>query len=272
MEKLIKKYPISCSDIDMDYHVTLPAFLHYIQDCIQHFFAIYKMAAFDVDAIGKMWVITDYHIKLQHEKPYWGSEVEIQLWASEITPIRFYFDFRIVGSDGKEVGVGNSTWATIDAETFRPSNSAELFAPVTQVNELVLGSHPKLIFPTATEAVAEYSYKTRMTDVDFNSHISNRVYLATALGGMPLDWERSHTPVSFYIRFIKQTHFDDTLTCSVYPVDKPSTALEDSEYKRENYLHVLRNSLGEDVCKIWTCWEEQQVNHEAIRTEYIDRK
>lgn len=243
----------------MDYHITPSGVLLYIQDSVAAFLASYKLAAFDVKKDNILWVITDYNIRMTVEKPYWPNDVTVEMWVSEKTPLRCYFDFRLKDQGGNAFAIGTSCWSMIDATTHHPIPCIDYLGEIEVIPEMVFGKHSKAVFPAPESLIDEYSYQTRMVDVDFNSHISNRAYLATALGGIDLDYERTHTPVRMYLKFMKETFLGDTLTCRRY-------ACKDSD---STFCYEIFNSADQEVCHIWIEWAEQELKpFEVIEHQY----
>lgn len=261
MEQYIKTFPITASEIDMDYHINLSTVLTFIQDTIQCYMSRAHVGAFDIKENGLLWVIFEYDVKFKGERPLWNDDVTVTLWVSEMSPVRVYFDFRLSDNHGHEFACGTSTWTIIDESTRKPySKNAELLGEKFIVHpEMVFGKHSKNRLPAFDNAViSAHDHKTSMPDVDFNSHISNRVSLSTALGCIDLEYERTHKPTSLYVKYAKESFLGDTLHAKAYkcPCD---------EENNEKYLIQIANDEGAEISSIVIGFEPFEKNHFAIK-------
>ena len=256
---ITRKYSITSKDMDMDYHITPSAVLLYIQDTVAAFLTRCNKAAFDVSYENILWVITDYNIELSEQQPFWPEEVSVKMWMSELTPLRAYFDCRLTGTDGREFGKATTCWSMIDATTHKPVVCSDHLKDVEIVPEMVYGRHGKAVNPAPEAILDRYSCHTIMPDVDFNSHISNRAYLTTALSGMDLGFERTHTAVRMYLKFVKETFLGDTLHC-----DRMSC--KDSA---DTFFYRITNDAAEEVCRIWIQWASHEEEPHAINGRIV---
>ncbi|MCQ2147067.1 MAG: thioesterase [Bacteroidales bacterium] len=266
MERYTKTHPITATDIDMDYHINLSGVLNFIQDTIQCYMTKAGVAAFDVKSQGLLWVISEYDIKFDGERPLWNDDVTTTLWVSEMSPVRVYFEFMLVDNYGHEFAHGTATWTLIDKETRRPySKNAELLGERFTIEpEMVFGKHSKNRLPAFdSEPVGSHNHQTSMPDVDFNKHISNRVYLTTALGCVPLEYQRTHKPASLYIRYAKESFLGDVLHATMY-----NCPIEDDN--KQKHLFQITNGEGEEVSSVVITWDPFEKNHYAIK-DHVSR-
>ena len=252
--KITREYNITSKDMDMDYHITPSAVLLYIQDTVAAFLTMCNKAAFDVSYEDILWVITDYNIELSDSQPFWPETVKVDMWMSELTPLRAYFDCTLTDMEGREFGKATTCWSMIDANTHRPLVCSDHLKGVEIIPRMVYGRHGKVALPAPEEIVDSYSCHTMMPDVDFNSHISNRAYLTTALSGMDLNFERTHSAVRMYLKFVKETFLGDTLHCDRMSC-KGST---------DTFFYRITNDAAEEVCRIWIQWTAHELEPHAI--------
>ncbi len=255
MKRIVKKYGITGVSMDMDYHITPSGIILYIQETIANFLTSHNVAAFDVLPEGRLWVISDYNVSLEAKQPYWPAEVSVELWLGERGGARAYFDY--VMRDGKDeiFARGTSCWSMIDANTHRPLRLDDHISHIEVEPEMVFGSHAKADFPTPETLFAEYDYKTLTTDVDFNSHITNRAYLMCAMGGVDLDFERRHNAKRIYMKFLHETFQGETLHCKAFSCkDAPQTI-----------CYQIFNDSQTEVCRIWIEWQDREFDLYAVK-------
>ena len=260
MKRFEKEYRITADNMDMDYHVTPNALLIYLQDTIATFLASRHLAAFDVIDDDLLWVITDFKVDVDPVRPLWPSAVKVQLWTSELTSIKAYFDFRMMDEDGRDFCHGSSCWAIIDSLTRKPCiRTEEYLCSRLEVDpEFTLGNHGKIVFPTSGDTEASYDYKTMMPDVDFNGHVSNRQYTLAAMACEDLEFERTHTPVSIRVKYSRETMLGDTIHCRM--------AL--SEVDPAEHVYFLTNDAGAETCRILVRWAPQPLEPLAVRANF----
>lgn len=246
---------------DVDYHLTLSGVIQFVQDTVSRYLTSLHLGSFDVAEDGLGWVIFDYDIALDRELPYWPNDVSIDLWVSEWSAVRTYFDFRLF-CDGREFAKGSTCWTLIDAKERRAFLHGEEYinGRIKVVPELVFEKHRKVRIPAYSEPCGSHVHACCSTDVDFNSHISNRAYLSAALSCESVDFLRSHTPQSLKIAYLHETHMGDELHCSCYKGADDEAA----------HIYILKNTADVEVCRIMVSWEPQEVQPSRVK-EFLKR-
>lgn len=245
MKSFSKTFSMTVNDMDVNYRITPSAVLLFAQEAIALFMEEKKVAPRHIAKDNMLWVISDFQVKIVNGKPCWPSDITAEVWASERMSVRFYFDFRLKDGEGKVFAEGSSAWAVLNTESRRPAMDYDRLGVFDIVPDLVFGKHFKPILPATSGKLDSISYRTMTTDVDFNGHVSNRVYLSAAMGGFPLDYVKAHSFEQMTIKFERETFLGDGLHCHRYAC----------EGKDDNYITAIRNDAGENVCHIWTSWE-----------------
>lgn len=258
MSKLIKTYPITFTEMDMDYQLTSSGVLNFLQDGIADLMTRRRMAAFDILDEDFLWVISDFHVVIDKERPLWPEVITLEVWVSNLTSIKAYFDFRMLDSRGQEFARGTTIWAIIDALTRRPSLRAEqlLKDKFVVVDELALGEHARPKFKSKGAQLGKVDYRTLMPDVDFNAHVSNRLYLNTALSSEDLYFERTHCVREVLIHYYKETMLGQMMHCFKHQ------ALDADPLTR---IYEILNEDGQLTCMIQISWQEQEMRPLAVR-------
>ena len=250
-------YTATASDITPLYRLTPNALLMYFQDSFARLMTIHGVAAFDIVKQRRMWVITEVQIDIHPTVTYWSEEFTVELWVSELTPLRIYCDFRIVRKDDEQlIASGTSQWNILNLDTKRLESTDFLTDRLTVVPELMTASHKKVRFPKPQSFDMQMEHRATRLDLDFNFHVSNRSYVSLALLTMPDEMLASQTLTSLVVHWLHETYLDDTLTCRM------------SRTADGGYIHTLTRSdpdatgsshevEGVAVCEIMSRWQPQ---------------
>lgn len=222
MERFIRHYDVTNGVMDSEFRLSPYGMAQLSQDCFASFVSRFHIAAFDFRHNGLMWIISEFSMRMTGERPFWGEDIEVELWLSEPPRIKAMFDYRILYK-GREVMSGNCAWAILDAQTRKPANAAEIMKDVPVAEGQALG-YRRFVIPASGEKLLDYSHVANRSDTDFNYHVTNLAYMNVCLDSMPDHYSRSHTLRFFSIRFLQEAFLDDTLTCSVYKADAQEMA------------------------------------------------
>ena len=128
MEQYSHRYSITAADMDTGYRMTPNAVLLYYQDCWARYMGCLHIAAFDIVKQNLMWVISEFNAWFAPQTAYWGDEIEVTVWNSEITALRLYADFRVTKTDGTEVAHGYGCWTRLHTG-WHPTNRCSHYCP-----------------------------------------------------------------------------------------------------------------------------------------------
>lgn len=217
MNKIIKQYTVSNGNMDPEFRLSEYGMARLPQDCFCALVAQHYLAAFDLRKRGLMWIISEFTMKMSGEKPFWGEDVEVELWLSEPPRIKVMMDYRITYK-GREIMSGNSAWAILDTATRKPANASEIMKDVPVFESLALG-YRRFVFPASGEKLLDFTHVPTRGETDFNYHVTNLAYFGLCMDAMPDDYSRSHSMRFFSIRFLQESFLGETLTCTVNRAD-----------------------------------------------------
>lgn len=96
MDKYIQQFTVTANDMNNQYRLTPHAVLLYFQDCFARYMSHKHLAAFDLVKQHQMWIITEFRAELSTADVFWADDLEVTLWASEISTLRMYTDLSFV--------------------------------------------------------------------------------------------------------------------------------------------------------------------------------
>ena len=242
--KYSHRYTIVCTDMNKDYRLSPAAVLLYFQESYARYMGCLNLAAFDIVKERKMWIITEMSAELSPVDTFWGNDIEVTIWVSEITALRVYADYRITNVDtGLEIARGTSCWNLMNADTrkLEPTDSVALKIPV--VPEMMTASHKKVRFPHSDMVLKQVEHRVNQLDLDFNGHVNNRSYISIAMLTIPDEFIVAHRTSRFVIHWLRESYFGENLRCTL------------CKTADNNYIHQITKEDGSVAAEILSIWE-----------------
>ena len=248
MDKYRYIYTVIAADMDVRYRMKANAVLSYYQDAFARYMTTLGAAAFDLAKEGKTWIITEFQSEFLPADTLWYEQLEVEMWVSEMSPLRVYSDYVVRKVATSEViAKGYACWGILNLATRTPERTDFLAGRVPVIPDLMLsGGHRKVRFPKGDVPVAEVEHAVNLLDLDFNGHVGIRSYLDIALLTATDDFLARHRIEYLGIKWQHETMEGDTLHCELSAVSgQPG-----------EYVHVLRRKDGVDAASICSRWLE----------------
>lgn len=141
---------------------------------------------------GTAWILTDWLVEID-ELPEYGEEVHAVTWSQGATSLfgtsRDFELFR----NGQLCGKGTTRWVHYDLNSSRPAKiEKELLDKYGPEEKSVFAESklPKIEMPA--EFSSEIMIKPRRSDIDFNHHVHNLVYVDYAMEVIPSEVYENH--------------------------------------------------------------------------------
>ncbi len=242
--KYSHRYNVTSADIYKDYRISAHAVLLYFQESFARYMACLRLGAFDLVKERKMWVITEMSADMAPADTFWGDDIEVTIWVSEISLLRVYADYYIVNlRTGERVVSGSSSWSLMNAETRHLEPTEAVAKKIAVVPEMMTETHRKMRFPKDGELLTRIAHKVNRTDLDFNRHVNNRSYLKIAMITSSDRFIAQNRVRKMIIHWQHETYLEETLACSLFQVGDST------------YLHRLAKEDGTVAAEILSVWE-----------------
>lgn len=242
--KYSHRYNVTSADIYKDYRISAHAVLLYFQESFARYMACLRLGAFDLVKERKMWVITEMSADMAPADTFWGDDIEVTIWVSEISLLRVYADYYIVNlRTGERVVSGSSSWSLMNAETRHLEPTEAVAEKIAVVPEMMTETHRKMRFPKDGELLTRIAHKVNRTDLDFNRHVNNRSYLKIAMITSSDRFIAQNRVRKMIIHWQHETYLEETLACSLFQVGDST------------YLHRLAKEDGTVAAEILSVWE-----------------
>ncbi len=241
MNRYSQKYTTVQSEMDINYRLKTISAVMYSQDCFARYLTSKNLAAFDIKKQNLCWIISEFDIHFLDDLPFWSEQIEVTTWVSEISRLKIFVDFEIKYNN-IPFAKGNTCWLMLNIETRRPAATDFLIDKIEICPEFAIGEHKKFKLENIKEKINEFSYKTNLSDIDFNEHVNNRSYINIAGASVTEEFKNTHIIKRLAAKFNKESFLNDILTCSAYKTDEDNT-----------YIHKIEKD-GISVCDIITTW------------------
>lgn len=244
MNQYSHTFTVTCQDMNKDYRLSPAAVLLYFQESYARYMGCLHLAAFDLVKEHRMWIITEMEAEMMPVDTFWGDDIVVTVWVSEITPLRVYVDFRVTHADNDVlIAKGTSCWNLMSADT-RKLDSTDCVAPKIQIlPEMMTATHRKVRFPKEGTVLKQVTHKVNQLDLDFNGHVNNRSYVSIAMLTVPDAFLTTHRTNRFVIHWLHESYLGEILTCTLRQVDENS------------YVHLITREDGETAAEIFSVWE-----------------
>lgn len=141
---------------------------------------------------GFAWILTDWLVKLDFF-PKYGEKIKVVTWCHEgSSPFGICRDFELYTAD-KLCGKGTTRWVLYDLNTQRPAKvTQDLMDRYETESKSVFEEIrlPKISVPE--EFSNQQVLSARRTDIDFNHHVHNLVYIDYAMEVLPQEVFEKH--------------------------------------------------------------------------------
>ena len=253
-------YPITAAQINADYRLTIDGLLTFHENTVARYLTTLGLAAFDMQKEDKTWVLSEINLEIPEPPTMWSEEVEITIWASEMSAIRVWFDFtaRELHS-GKITAKGNSCWSLISMSERKLVPCQGLIPATEIVEEFAAGPHRKRsVAKFDPQAIGELDHAINLIDLDFNGHTNNRRYVQMALICFDPEFLKRNRPAFLNIRFIKESRMGETIVNRTHPTGDPQV-----------FVGRITNAKGEELCRVSSSWIAKEVLPDIADVNYV---
>ena len=245
MDFFTREYTLVNSEMMSDYRIKPTSIAMYFEDCVATFLTTKNLAAFDLIKKNLIWIISEYQISIVGPLPFWSEKFQVEVWASEISSLRLYMEFRLKFR-GIVFAQGDSTWAILDATTRYPMPIQSIVTNISPIAEYINPTHKHRVEKPLGEPHLS-NHMTNVSDVDFNRHINNRTYVNSFAKSLPELFVNKDC-TSAIVKFKQESFLGDVLTCRTY-----RTAIEDV------LTASIVNDKGVEVCQLTASFGPNQL-------------
>ncbi len=233
---LEKKYPISMSELDMNYSVKPAALLNLLQDTASRNIANTPFGNVELNNEGLGWFLVRYRLEFD-KYPTGLNEIVIQTENRGTLRQTAYRDFEVFDVAGSRLLRATTSWLMVDLENKSLINIGQKFPDIKSFekreDDLQL-QKLKTLFQWDKEIL----FHVRYEDLDMNGHVNNTVYISWAMEALDFEFRKSHEIKTMDIYYKHEVRYGEDVI-SLVKFDPENNVSE----------HVIKNSqTGEELC------------------------
>lgn len=205
---LQKDFFVSSADVDFEEKLRLSSLTNYlIQIASQHAESL-SWGAADLIKHNLVWVLSGFQIEID-QYPNWRDTITIESWPKGVNRLFYLRDYRILNSEGKEIGRASTNWLLIDVDRRRP----KLLDADNDVFEQNLDKHaikalvPMLKFEGEVDKTDKFT--PRFSDIDLNNHLTTTRYVDWMFDTYTPGEVSSRRAKTLIVNFRKEVKFNE---------------------------------------------------------------
>ena len=174
---------------------------------------------FKTNGITRAWILTEWSIKID-EYPSYGDEIKAETWSEGLnSPLVANRDF-LLYKNGKVCARGTSVWVLFDVAAQRLSKIDDYLLESYKPEDKKVFDEKKPSKIEKPEAFSlEKTVEIRRSDIDFNDHVHNLVYLDYAMQALPEEVYKSAKFQSLRVTYKTAVKSGDSVRCKYAQIE-----------------------------------------------------
>ena len=252
-DRYSRRLRVRLSEVDPRATLRVQSLFDWFQDCGCEHAAILGISAADLLESDHTWVLLKYHVEVLRP-PVWNEEVEVTSWRAPLNDLYDLRLFCVKDAKGHEIIRGNSAWVIMDFITRKP---VRLSRCLDSEKRGGMGSIPDTFerIPPVKNPRYITDFRVRVSDLDFNRHVNNSIYIGWALEALPEAFLDSHHPRAIEVRF-------------VHEISRGKAILSEAQFSDENPLksvHKISGKAGEgELMRVAVTWEKNAPSQKPL--------
>jgi medium-chain acyl-[acyl-carrier-protein] hydrolase len=201
-----------------------------------------------VDALvdrGVAWVLNRLDLHLQ-KWPQSDDEIVVETWPAAMNRLLTERRFRILDTDGHEIGAASTLWLVLDLGRRRPVRLPEAVVEMLQKLDLAADPvRPAELIPPENPTV-ELGFTVRRSDVDLAGHANNTSFVEWVVEAVPDEIWGDCDLTDLDIQFLAECHQGQTV--------QSRSQLVDGSDATEVRHQLVRTDGGAEVARARTVW------------------
>ncbi|MBP5224584.1 MAG: hypothetical protein J6Z38_03270 [Lachnospiraceae bacterium] len=188
------------------------AVLKLLENTASHHIALVAGDVLESSMQGITWMMTEWRVEILRT-PDHRDKLQAETWATGNPPeIRNRREIRLLTEDGEVLVNAEMVSALFDLKAQRVIRiDEEVLAPYQPEDRYLFETEPPR-FQMPEHCTLEKQLTVRRSDVDFNGHAHNTVFLDYALEPLPLDAFAKRPVKAFRVALRRQLRYGQTLT------------------------------------------------------------
>jgi len=243
---LTKSVKVKSFNVGYDGKVKLSFILNNMQEIAGAHAARLGVSVIDLHARNLTWVLSRYHIKIDH-CPEWNDEIILRTWPHSKEKHFALREFEICDVSDNLLLKATSSWMIMDLTTRKPVRPGDVLNdyPVRPVRMI---DDPFKSLPVNDSYENKVEFKVRLNDLDVNKHVNHTVYVDWAFEAIPLKFRREKMLTEIEIAYRGEALLEDN-------VMSYSNYNSEGDHPEYVYLHqIIRQSDMKELTRLRTRW------------------
>jgi len=244
-EFVVRSYEINSRAV-----ATMETIAKYIQEVASNHAREMKLDVTHLSEDRLTWVLSRIRIRM-NKYPKWQQKVTVETWPAVKDRYFAIRDYRILDSNGEELGVGTSSWMIINLDTRKP---VELPSFMTGTENKKAGRALNDSFAKLPAITDQYDFEkefhVRLSDLDVNQHVNFINYIVWGLETVPRDIWENYVLKDLQISFRAESVYGDRV------IARSVERLSDSG---NVFLHQLKKKDdNSELTRLVSKWEKPE--------------
>ena len=193
---------VRLSEVDPKAVLRLQSLFDWFQDSGCEHSASLGMGAADLLTHNHTWVLLKYHVTMSR-CPVWNEEVSIVSWRSPLNDLYDLRRYEIRDARGRRIATATSAWVIMDFITRKPTRLSRCLEEGLLLPKGAIEDPFERIAPVKNPGHMT-DFRVRVSDLDFNGHVNNAIYIGWALEALSESFLDTHRPRRVEVRFVKE--------------------------------------------------------------------
>ncbi len=239
-----RKLKVRLSEVDPWALLKVQSIFDWFQDAGCEHAAQLGMSAADLLVRNFTWVLLKYQVRVSRY-PIWNEDVTLTSWRAPLNDLYDLREFRVTDACGETIITGNSAWVIMDFNTRKPTRLSRCLNEEQREDMGLIPDSFERILPVK-EPRYTTDFRVRISDLDFNRHVNNSIYIGWALEALPESFLSRHLPTELEVRFVREIARGRAVL---------SEAQTDETFDKA-YLHRISGKDGEgELMRMRTIWQ-----------------
>ncbi|WP_300674270.1 acyl-ACP thioesterase domain-containing protein [Desulfoluna sp.] len=193
------------------------------------------------------WVLLKYQVRVTRY-PSWNEEVTLTSWRAPLNDLYDLREFRVTDASGETLITGNSAWVIMDFNTRKPTRLSRCLTQAQRSEKGLIPDSFERILPVKNPQHTT-DFRVRISDLDFNRHVNNSIYIGWALEALPESFLSRHLPTELEVRFVREIARGRAVLSEAQREDTSERA----------FLHRISGKDGEgELMRMRTVWQPME--------------
>lgn len=240
----MRKLKVRLSEVDPRALLKVQSLFDWFQDAGCEHAAQQGMSAAELLVHHFTWVLLKYRVRI-NRYPTWNEEVTITSWRAPLNDLYDLRKFRVIDARGVTLISANSAWVIMNFTTRKPTRLSRCLDAVQRSGMGCIPDNFERILPvTAPQYTTDF--RVRISDLDFNRHVNNAIYIGWALEALPDSFLCHHLPTDIEVRFIREISRGRAILSEAQVDERCATG----------FLHRISGKEGEgELMRMHTVWQ-----------------